>query len=84
MPQSPSTQKRIGLGPKGQILRTLYHNDGHSTLVLDNGPARTVQILTRTEQLHELLGVKGSDLIEHITTRRPGHFRTKRNASQTV
>lgn len=78
MPKSNDTSKSTRPTPKGRILTTTYSVDGHSTLALDNGPFRQVRILCRTETLADLLSVEGADLVDHVTTRKPGHFRVKR------
>jgi len=79
--KSEPTLKSTTVYPKGQILAATHHPDGHATLVLDNGPARKITILCHSEKLAELIGAGGETLVEHITTRKPGHFRTKQSAA---
>lgn len=63
--------------PEGQILKVQNHWDGLSSVKLDNGVPHTITILTRTEELHNLLGTDLADIREHVMTRKPGHFRSK-------
>jgi hypothetical protein len=63
--------------PRGQRLKISSNLSGMSQVVLDNGPFRTITVHTRTEDLGALLGVDGAELVEHLMTRKPGHFRQK-------
>lgn len=63
--------------PKGRILKVSSRLDGLSTVVVDNGPFRTVSIHTRTEDLAQLTSEDTAALVEHLMTRKAGHFRTK-------
>lgn len=63
--------------PRGQVLRVRSRLNGMSTLQLDNGPFRTVTLHTRTEDLAGLMGEDLSAIVEHLMTRKPGHFRRK-------
>lgn len=48
-----------------------------STVLVDNGPFNTVSIHCRTEDLVQLTSEDTVALIEHLMTRKAGHFRTK-------
>ena len=81
MPRSDDTSNSKRPSPKGRVLATSFSLDGHSTVELDNGPYLRARILCRTETLADLLAIQGSEIIDHITTRKPGHFRGKRSAA---
>jgi hypothetical protein len=67
----------MGSNPRGQILRVRSRLDGMSAVQLDNGPFRKITIHTRTEDLGVLMGHDMTALVEHLMTRKPGHFRKK-------
>lgn len=62
---------------KGTILKVKPHTNGTHSVVLDNGPVRTISIITRSDQLPELLASDTKAIREHLMTRKPGHFRKK-------
>ncbi len=62
---------------RGRILRATHHQDGTSHLILDNGPVRTITIVTFSEDLPALIGAGSHELHAHLLTRKPGHFRKK-------
>lgn len=63
--------------PKGRILRVANTLDGHSHVQLDNGPVNTITIMTRSEDLPELLASDLKLIRAHLMTRGPNHFRKK-------
>lgn len=48
-----------------------------STVLVDNGPFHTVSIHCRTEDLVQLTSADTAALVEHLMTRKTGHFRRK-------
>jgi hypothetical protein len=75
--QSRKQSKNSSQPPEGQVLKVRNHNSGLSTVELDNGVPHTITIVSRTEDLHILLGTDLADVREHLMTRKPGHFRRK-------
>jgi len=63
--------------PRGQILETKHYLDGTTRLKIDNGVVNTITIHCYTEQLPDLLGADMQDIVAHLMTRAPGHFRRK-------
>jgi hypothetical protein len=78
MKESPPQSSNSRRPPEGQILKVQQHWDGLSSVKLDNGVPHTISILTRTENLADLLGTDLAEIRAHLMTRRPGHFRSKR------
>jgi hypothetical protein len=70
---SDNTEQKI----RGNVLQQQNYPDGTSRVVIDNGPASTITIHCRAEQLHGLLGTDLHDVVAHLMTRAPGHFRRK-------
>jgi hypothetical protein len=66
-----------GKDPRGQILETKNYLDGTTRVKLDNGVVNTITIHCYAEQLPALLGSDMGDIIAHLMTRAPGHFRRK-------
>jgi hypothetical protein len=60
--------------PRGQVLKVRSRLDGMSTVQVDNGPFQTVTLHTRTEDLGALVTADLPALVEHLMTRKPGHF----------
>lgn len=67
----------MATNPKGRVLKVRSRLDGTSAVTLDNGPFRTITIHTHTENLGVLTSEDTAALVEHLMTRKPGHFRTK-------
>lgn len=65
-------------GQKGTVLGITPHLDGTSHIRLDNGPVRTINIITLSSAVPDLLAADTRKIREHLMTRRPGHFRQKR------
>lgn len=63
---------------KGRILKVTPHINGTHSVKVDNGPVRTINIITRSDQLPGLLAADMAAIVDHMMTRRPGHFRRKR------
>ncbi len=70
---SPTPQE----SPRGRILRITDHNDGTSRIKLDNGPDKTITIVTHSELLPGLLGQDLKAIHAHLLTRYPGRWRQK-------
>jgi len=70
--------------PRGNLLKVEKQLSGHTRVVLDNGPFRTISILARTEDLSSLLDTGTEVLWEHLMTRKPGHFRKKNGKSNST
>lgn len=63
--------------PRGQILETKNYLDGTTRVKVDNGVVNTITIHCYAEQLPELMSADMRDIVAHLMTRAPGHFRRK-------
>jgi hypothetical protein len=77
MPVFRLPSKSTDDGTKGTVLSLTPHLDGTSLIKLDNGPARTINIVTLSSAVSDLLNADTKLIREHLMTRRPGHFRRK-------
>jgi hypothetical protein len=66
--------------PEGQPLQVKHNMDGLTQVKLDNGVPHAITILTRTEDFPALMGSDLAAIREHLMTRKPGHFRSKRTS----
>jgi hypothetical protein len=64
--------------PRGNLLMVNRRLDGHSSVVIDNGPFRTITLLCRTEDLGALLDADTRLIQNHLMSRKPGRIRRKR------
>ena len=63
---------------RGRILKVERPETGYSQVVLDNGVSNTITVVCLAEQLGDLLSTDSRQIWEHLVTRKPGHFRSKR------
>ncbi len=66
-----------GKPPEGRVLNVKHLNSGLSEVQVDNGLLHTFTVVTRTEDLHTLLGLDMAEIRAHLMSRQPGHFRRK-------
>lgn len=63
--------------PRGTVLKVDKGQSGWSQVEIDNGPFRTITLHTVAESLGDLLESDTRAIMEHLMTRKKGHFRRK-------
>jgi hypothetical protein len=77
MPKLSESSQPAKTNPRGTLLKLIHSPSGLSRVVLDNGFADTVTVHCRAEDAHILLDSNLPAIVEHLMTRKPGHFRWK-------
>jgi hypothetical protein len=76
-PQSQPSLNDSSKTPEGRLLSVKPDMAGHHLVKLDNGPVKTITIMTNSEDLPSLLGSDLAAIRAHLMSRQPGHFRRK-------
>ncbi len=76
-PQLPESSKPLRRASEGRILKVVKDTGSLSKVVVDNGVTHTITILSRPDQLPDLLASDMDAIREHLVTRKPGRFRKK-------
>ena len=63
--------------PEGKVLSVKRLTSGLSEVQVDNGIPHTFTVVTRTENLGDLLSADLAEIRAHLHSRQPGHFRRK-------
>lgn len=61
----------------GRVLKVKQDTSALAQVVLDNGVTGTITILSRPDQMPDLMAADMAAIHEHLTTRKPGRFRKK-------
>jgi len=76
--QSPKLSRNSNPALEGRILKVTRNTEGLARVTLDNGLTGTITILSRNDQLPDLLDADLAAIREHLVTRKPGRLRVKR------